>query len=1153
MKSKINLVRSAILTSMALVVLFIFACKHDKPGINIPNNTIVDESLKLTQLKVAGMQYTIQDQINVEATENSELEVEYKKEPSDAMVTFEPELQGKKWILKQKAGIQTLTITLSKGNLSKKYEVNVIKLPKVRLTSFSINGSPQIIGNDLIIDCKKTKATSLTVTTQTIPPDAKVSFTPALETGNVWNLGSELGEKTLKITVKKDSEETTYIAKITRIDASSLSITKIKIGNEEKNDVQILSNMTFSPINKGIANIEIETTPSDAKVDWGLGEVTNKTHEWFLAQGENTLEVKITRAGNEEKYTLKLESTAKSIAVDYSLNNVKSENIENDFKNKEEAGKNPLYDAKLNHVNIQMTVTGKLAKILINGTNINATPTENVSIVNEVILLENEKEKEIEILIYPEVESMQTISAKRIKFRALGNSTKAKANAVLQIDNRKDLPADFTEKLESEESPLHKVHKSPAYLDVMLTGYEKKFLIKEIKINEEVVEPAPASPYIVSKEIELKDDEPTPVKIEFVPYDERFSQSFKWTFALQSGGKDKIPDVELHSINDVDLDDLPKALTEHLTDATNPLYRFDGKNAKVIISCGDANKVKEVVFKMDEAIKATVTPVEDGFDTFAKYIYEIHDKEEHNIEIEMKPEDAQKYEVLTYKFRLQSSGQKLKFLPNNFDFSINGTPSSVFEENIRKHLTDGSAPEYVIDGTKFVISLKVHDDSLFENIKHTSCTLANNVAQNVSFTEVSTGVYQAMWKGQLPDKTQAHLVKMTIVPKDATLYEELTYSVNLKSSGNLLSMPLIYGVNTTTVTNGQSIKVNATKAIIRVQARMDIISSVTIGKEGDEASCPVQAMQDKNGERYWEATREVELLQSGAPTEMTFKINVTPSDTTLYKTGTCTVKITGSKPGNAKFAKKGNGQFEIAATVVEKMPDCDAIHIDDYGILKLRLTAKTLDTTSTVHYSIVNLKGEALGFIGSDGVTVNASEKDKTMASQGDASHESEEVYLFKDKPTIVKLYVVSNTGETDNTDGLCIKTLNYVELGWDSSKPNKPDSDLDLSDYPNKAWDVIEIRQEQIPADGRIHLLFRALDKLFFPIVANDVEDGQTPFTDGKDLSGDFKFCYLTTVDVSKLKTEPSAIVKAKCHIKYDGKEDSTGFVYNVKIKLAQ
>ena len=49
MKSKINLVRSAILAGMALVVLFIFACNHDKPGTNIPNNTIVDESLKLTR------------------------------------------------------------------------------------------------------------------------------------------------------------------------------------------------------------------------------------------------------------------------------------------------------------------------------------------------------------------------------------------------------------------------------------------------------------------------------------------------------------------------------------------------------------------------------------------------------------------------------------------------------------------------------------------------------------------------------------------------------------------------------------------------------------------------------------------------------------------------------------------------------------------------------------------------------------------------------------------------------------------------------------------------------------------------------------------------------------------------------------------------
>ena len=1140
--------------------LFLFSCNHNRKNTgnsenkqeNNPQQEVptVDASLKLTQLKVAGKSYPIQDKITVDRTEDGALAIEYAKEPSDAKVDFEPELQDGMWVLQSIQGVQTLKIKLSKGSSYKEYEVNVVKLPKVRLVKFNINGSQQDIGVDGIINCGTTKSDSVSITTETIPSDAEVIFAPELMTGNVWNIGSELGEKTLSIKVKKGADEASYTAKITRVDASYLSITKIKIGAEEKEQDQILSNMTFSPVATGIAKVEIETNPADAKVDWGDGDVSIKNYEWLLAKGSNRLKIKISRDGKEETYTLNLESNCNPIRVEYSLNNQKSSNIKDDFEGKEARGENPLYEASFNHVNIQLVVTGKLGKILINGNNINANATSGITAASQVVLLENGKEKEIEVLVYPKVEAATTLSATRLKFRALGNDKKAKAKPVLKIDNRADLPQDFLSKLEGEEVPLHKVHKSPAYLDVVLTGYEKKFLIKEIKINDEIVNPAPASPYIVSKEIELKNDEAVPVKVEFIPYDERFSESFKWTFSLQSGGKDSIPDVELHSINDVELDDLPKALTEHLTDGSNPLYKFDGKNAKVIISCGDTNKVKTVVFKMDGEQKASLSPVEEAFDTLAKYTYKIADNNVHTIEIEMKPIDEERYSPLFYTFSLQSSGNKLKFVPSNFDFSINGTPSSVFPEGVKNHLTDGTAPEHIIDGKKVVATLRLHDEILVEKIKSLSCSIAGGATQNVSVVEKNAGVYEAKYSFELPDKTQAHLLKMTIVPKVAEEYEELTYSLNLKSSGRLYGMPLIYGVNETTIKkDGDKISVASDKAIIRVQARMDIMSAVTIGKEGDEMGAEVKAMKDAKNEPYWEAMREVSLLEGGNASEIAFKINVTPKDADLYSNATYTIKITGEKPGNAKFAKNSDGLPDISGIVVEKLDGCDVRNIDDYGITKVRLTAKTASKTSKVRYSLVNLKGEALGFLNADGTTLDDTIKEKEMSSAGDASHESEEIYLFKDKPTLVKLYVVSGT-ETDNVDGLYTKVLNYMELGWDYNKPSKADSELDLDDFSNKAWGVIEVDSSMIPSDGKIHLLFRTWDKYAYPVVASDIAEGQSAFVDAKDLAGDFKFCYITTLDVSKLKTEPTAILSAKCHVKYDGADDSTGFIYTVKVK---
>lgn len=1032
---------------------------------------------------------------------------------------------------------------------------NENKLEKVgvRLTSFQLDGKEQTIKDDGNIDCGTTKKVQYTISTTTEPSDADVIFDPPLNATNVWAFGSEEGVKNLKITVKKGGDEASYMATVKRIGVD-VAITKITVDGVIKENTDILSEMSFPDCSKGLVKVEVETNPSNAKVAFQDGSsLSVKTYEWHLINGENTLKIKVVKDEDEYSYQVKLKTVLPAIDVSYSLNNVKSADIENNFEREEKLGNNPLFEAKLNHVNIQLVVQGKLGKVLVNGNNINATPTGHVSSVNEVILLEG-REKELEVVVYPKVEAMTKNSARRIKFRAFGNHTKARAKPKLKIDNSEDLPASFLNKLEDEtETPLYTVYKSPAYLDVQLTGYEKKFLIKEIKINDEVVEPKPASPYIISKEVELKDGEENPIKIEFIPIDERFSEKFSWTFKLATGGKANIPDVELHSINDVLLEELPKNLTEHLSDGSNPLYEFDGKNAKVIISCGDTGKVKEVDFKIDGEKKETVIPIEDGFDTFAKYTYAIADLKEHNIEIVMQPEDAEQYKPLVYSFRLKNTGNKQKFASSNFYLSINDVPESILPEEVKNHLTDGTNPTYSLDGKKVVMILKLQDEIWLEKIKNVKCKIATEAEEVVKFKEVTTGNWEAKFSFSLPDKENAHLATMKVIPKDENEYEQLTYSLMIKSTGHLNLMPLVYGINKKTVKSGDKEKVEDEKAIIRVQARMDIMKKVVIGEEGkDEVECSVVAMKDNNNQPYWEAMREVPLVEGNNTPEKKIVIRVTPIDADLFAPATCNLSITGTKkaPDSAAFKKDKHGEFEINGEVVEMLEGCDARGYRDYGVKVVRLNAKTVSSEATVKYSIIGLDGASIGFIGADGKP-DPAVLEKTMTNT-DGEHVSEDIRLFEDKPTRVKLWVISKDGQTDDQNGLYTQFLNYMEVGWAYTKPNKANSELELEDYEYKAYDVVKINKDSIPADGKIHFLFKTWEKYIYYIVPDDVAEGQTPFEEAKDLSPSFQYCYTTALDVSSLKTEPTKELLVQCRIKNsESVPNDSCFVYKLKVKL--
>ena len=102
----------------------------------------------------------------------------------------------------------------------------------VKLKSLKVAGANLEIKDE--IDLKKTVAEKLSVEWKATPDDAVVTFTPELVSGN-WELGSELGSKTLQILVKKEDESHTYKITVEKIKADSLLLKKISCEEEEKN------------------------------------------------------------------------------------------------------------------------------------------------------------------------------------------------------------------------------------------------------------------------------------------------------------------------------------------------------------------------------------------------------------------------------------------------------------------------------------------------------------------------------------------------------------------------------------------------------------------------------------------------------------------------------------------------------------------------------------------------------------------------------------------------------------------------------------------------------------------------------------------------------------------------------------------------------
>ena len=458
---------------------------------------------------------------------------------------------------------------------------------------------------------------------------------------------------------------------------------------------------------------------------------------------------------------------AEVMKVRYEINGKNEYKLPPEFVEGINSGTNPLIDVESKLLNLKLTCGGKVANVKINDDVINGDTLVKVGM--DYVLIHsipvNETPKNITVEINPV--DLGVYSPFSFKFQAKGNSVTEKINPTFEeISGDKNLPkATFIEKLSGPDKPLYKTASETADIVIDLPSYDYDFLCKEVRINDEKAEITVQSGffgnfYKIKKSFAVSKTVPTDVKIEFIAK-ENISENLIWSFQLQGGGENpSLPQsqVSIFKINGIGgfYSPLPKDLTEHLTDGSNPTYEFDGKKALVEVGSYNDGLIENVVFKFEGEQKHEMAPVQEGYAYSSKYEFEIADTNPHDVEIIITPKDK-KYSNLIYKFRLKWSGKKT---PLPLIFGVNGN----VQKNGYKATMKAETAQLLVQAKKDIM-LEVY---MGEENHEQKCNIITFQASSGTVWHSETNVSLLGSDGNAATKT--FVIK--VMPKDVENYEE---------------------------------------------------------------------------------------------------------------------------------------------------------------------------------------------------------------------------------------------------------------------------------------------------------------------------------------------------------------------------------------------
>lgn len=298
---------------------------------------------------------------------------------------------------------------------------------------------------------------------------------------------------------------------------------------------------------------------------------------------------------------------------------------------------------------------------------------------------------------------------------------------------------------------------------------------------------------------------------------------------------------------------------------------------------------------------------------------------------------------------------------------------------------------------------------------------------------------------------------------------------------------------------------------IEVSSSRNFIKEVILEEKGKPANAPSVPTEQTllNGNKKYYSPfylDDIPLEGVGEPKEI--KIRIIPKDTNVYSEVVwvfCLKQF--DETDSAEFQGDVDKIGKFSPKIIYGIKWYDGIPhnlIDDYGAKSIVFTVQTVTKHANVHYQIVGL----------DGKPYNGSEE-KIMINNGDTSHKSDSIALFEDKPTRIKMWVVSRTGKIRNDSrGVYYFSANPIPMRWGYSFTDDP-AKVQGQGY-NEGYDVIKIDRTQVK-DGKVYVSFGIWDA--FTVGTEGLAPEQKPFTKMK-LNESFIQIewYSTEVNISSL-----------------------------------
>lgn len=1135
----------------------------------------------LTSLSIDGRQMTIADTIYAGKTQKNKVPVDAVCSPNDAKIDFMELDAEKNWVLQK--GENTLTIKVKKESLEKTYTVKItqdenassgISLIELSIGRYKREGEKIKEKMGFAVPFSSSEL-SFPVVAKANVEGARITYEPELQDNKIVFENSNPPKddnftKNFTITVEKNGEVATYevrVCKITQaliyagtnngIDSiSEADQNRILSGEKDLNftvyeplqlqfatnvakyksfkinDVEVEKNVRpenfISSVLKVVTLNKGEKKDINIKVDACSVIWDNSSQEGYVEDTNFTFEeefsfsvTRSTEAADVPVYSLYV--TGKDILYQ---NPQMLAKISGNNRDEVETGE----PCTIKVVSYQEIETAKIDGRDANVEKKQANGTYFWEVLQTNITGFTSTPKDVDIELTPKDKENYKVTTLHLKLKYKEPPKIALQYYEINGITMYSLPESFKQGLANNTKPTLKVEGSAINLKIAAGEKLEKAKVNDQEIPmsdmKEVTTYGGAKMWSFNHSVLLSGNTQKEIKVELIPENKGlYSTNILIFTAIGTTEKEKMMPtfVEIAGYTNI-TETFMKKLTNI---ASPPDFSMKGDKANLVIQL----KGYEGEFLCD---KVTINgeEVEKELASQDQYFYPVFQLKKNIEGIDTTGKDVTIVfkgktgvaDDITWKFKLKSGGKAPnlprsdieRFIINNYGDKQGFNAFYLFQDEFSKGLTDDDVePIFEFYGNKAKIRLETFNQA--NRIKNMAFTLDGGNAEIIELKN-DNGIMVAECEFTMNDRNE-HSVEVLVNPTNEVLanYSPLKYTFKLKSLDDKPSPNYIFALDSQVRANGyrENLKKEIVSLVVQLDGKEDVMEKVEIGeKDGVLQNCEITKHENELAS-YYSAGTDV-LLEN---TEKLYIIKVTPKDKVKYATVECKFYLKGTKmdDNNAEFMLNDKHKPQVASLLTWKNSTLKSRYYNDYGVTKIKLIAKTKSPHSTVKYQFI----DALTNVAIGGTTYD-------LTSDNKGNHTSQEISLYEDKCTKVKVWVVSKNGTTDDVNGVWYREFNEVPTFW--SAETVPTGE-DFS--RNKVNDKIEVNKTDIKG-GKIHLAIIVWNENEGHSVLSDGLGAEcVPFKKITQLPNKKQEMWQGSVDVSSLNSGESKDIYVKINKK--------------------